>query len=654
MVPARAIVLLLAGAGFAGAAEADRAVAQWTLLHGGRVAIDGGAHPISDLDQLPEGHAFHLTLVDWVGVNAIPEDLARLSDLTHIRELRLPGPIWNRNADGGKNLSREMRHLSRLGTLQRITFSDHFLDRIRFTDEGLMAIGGLDNLREIAVRQAEIKGAGLKPFHLLEALDITLCPVQDESFVHVASMKGLRKLRAANTLITSRALQSLAVLEHLEELDLSATEVDDSGIPYLAGLRRLRRLDLSGNQITDAAIDTLMQLPALEELNLYRTKITNAGLSRLPKMPALRDLDVRYTRVTAAGVASLQSNARLRVVFHASSALRTPPAPPANASDTAAVVRWIGSLGGVISPDRSTLSLHATAINDTTVAALRTLQGTLRSLDLSGTEIGDAGLVVLRSFSKLDELNLDATAVTGAGLQHLPRTLRTLILGNTYVEGPGFPSMPALEQLVLQGAPVSDHGLEAICRAAPSLRHLNLGESDVTSAGLAALRSSPGLTYLDLAATDIDDGGLSVLPSLKGLTFLRLRETRLTDKGLAALANLTALQTLDLGRTRISNAGMRHLAGLTALRTLVLEYAEVNDDGVAVLRTLATLEDLNLDSTNVTNASIDVLATHTALKSLNLYHTLIDAEAHARLRKALPSCRIIWDPDSSRNNRRRA
>jgi hypothetical protein len=49
------------------------------------------------------------SLLDWVGMNVEPPDLERLSGLAHLKELHLPGPIWNRNADNGRDGSRDLR-----------------------------------------------------------------------------------------------------------------------------------------------------------------------------------------------------------------------------------------------------------------------------------------------------------------------------------------------------------------------------------------------------------------------------------------------------------------------------------------------------------------------------------------------------------------
>jgi len=50
----------------------------------------------------------------------------------------------------------------------------------------------------------------------------------------------------------------------------------------------------------------------------------------------------------------------------------------------------------------------------------------LRSLDLGGTDITDAGLVHLRDLTALIHLNLSNTAVTDAGIDELQKALQKL------------------------------------------------------------------------------------------------------------------------------------------------------------------------------------------------------------------------------------
>src|SRR5256886_271555 len=172
-------LVLIAGGSFPGVWAQDRQVAEWTLFMGGAVRVKGGHELIRDVAALPDGN-FELEVLDWVGMNVDPPDLERLSALRHLKELHLPGPIWNRNADGDKDLSRDLRFIAPVCTLEKLTFSYHFLDRIRFHDPGLEEIRSLENLKELVLRQAGVKGRALAPFHKLEALDVTLCPVDDE------------------------------------------------------------------------------------------------------------------------------------------------------------------------------------------------------------------------------------------------------------------------------------------------------------------------------------------------------------------------------------------------------------------------------------------------------------------------------------------
>ena len=183
-------------------------------------------------------------MVDWVAVNAVPEDLERMTGLRGLRELRLPGPLWNRNADGGKDLSKLLKFLAPVSTVEKLTFSDHFLDRIRFRDTGLEEIASLTGLRELAMRQAEVKGPGLRHFVNLRSLDVTLCPLAD--LQGIAGMKGLQRLWAGDTFVSD--LAPLAGLTALEDLDLHGTGIRDENIAQLAGLQKLRRLDLQGTQ----------------------------------------------------------------------------------------------------------------------------------------------------------------------------------------------------------------------------------------------------------------------------------------------------------------------------------------------------------------------------------------------------------------------
>src|SRR5579862_125430 len=404
----RFLVLVLTAAGcLPGAWAQDRQVAEWTLFMGGAVGLKGGHELIRDVAALPAGDV-ELEVVDWVGMNIEPPDLERLSGLHHLTQLHLPGPIWNWNADGDKDRSTDLRFLAPVTTLEKLTFSYHFLDRIRFHDPGLVEIRGLVNLKELVLRQAGIKGRTLAPFRQLEALDITLCPVDDEGLGNVKGMASLHRLWAGDTLITDAGLRHLSDLRNLEDLDLHGTQISDAGLVYLKPLAHLRKLNLMGTGVTDAGLDQLGGMANLEELNLYRTRITNAGLERLKRLKALREVDLRYTRTTSAGVdglrAALPATRLLSLESNARAGRQHDPRPAGKGD--AAVAAWIKALGGSAVMEGGNLvevSLTATGVTDANLEYVADLDH-LRKLNLEGTEIGDLGVRHLARLVKLTAL----------------------------------------------------------------------------------------------------------------------------------------------------------------------------------------------------------------------------------------------------------
>lgn len=631
------------------AGPADQALARWTLLQGGRIGIAGKV--LTDVAQLPAG-SYQVEMVDWVAVNAVPEDLERMTGLGSLRELRLPGPLWNRNADGGKDLSHLLRFLAPVKSLEKLTFSDHFLDRIRFRDAGLDAIASVAGIKELALRQAEVKGTGLRHFSRLESLDVTLCPIAD--LQSLTGMKELRRLWAGDTFVTD--LAPLAGLTALEDLDLHGTGIDDRSIAHLSGLKKLRRLNLQGTNLSDTAVSTLETLANLESLNLYRTKLSNAGLKRLGTLAKLREIDIRYTRVTAAGVDGFRASVpRARVQFAGGSARSISSAPPPAGRDASLISAWIRSIGGSVESAEGRVSLRGVPLSEAALAAVARMPG-VRVLDLEATDLGDGAVAQLAGIPNLVELSLNSTQLSDVGLGQLGelRQLKRLSVDNTFVEGAGFSKWPAdaaLEQLNALGTPINDSGLADLARL-KRLQRLNLAETDVTAAGLNRI-TGLRLTELNLSAADIgDDAPIDRFPTLRVLS---LRDTRISDLIVdRKLRQLQNLQTLDLGRTRVSNAGMDGLSTITGLRDLDLSYADIDDAGFAKMKGLRDLEFLTLDSTNLTDAAATQLSALGKLRILNLYHTLVTADGLAKLRAALPQTRVVWDKESGMPHRRRA
>ena len=328
----------------------DREVAEWVIRLGGNVVTaDPQPKVMADLSDLPQ-QDFRLHTVNLVGTNINPPDLVRLAELTHLKALYLPGPIFNPNAGKHPDHNPHMRHLAKLTDLEILQLSDHFITTIKLRDSGLEQIASLTNLRELRLALTEVKGKSLGPFRKLRFLDLSFAPVDDAGIKNVEGMAELSKLYLRDTQVSDEGLKSLSSLHQLTELDLHGTRVSDQGLSQLKDLGQLRKLNLLGTQVTDAGLENLLGMSQLEELVLYRTQVTNAGLEKLKQLKLLSSLDLRYTRTTRTGVAGLQAalpNCQIDFVDFALRPVgKVATAAPPVGKGAKAVAEWIQAMGG--------------------------------------------------------------------------------------------------------------------------------------------------------------------------------------------------------------------------------------------------------------------------------------------------------------------
>lgn len=160
------------------------------------------------------------------------------------------------------------------------------------------------------------------------------------------------------------------------------------------------------------------------------------------------------------------------------------------------------------------LDLSGAKVSDADLALLAALPA-LETLNLRGTEVTDAGLIELRALPNLSALDLRATHVSGAGLPRLPADrLLALHLTDTQVKGQDLwrlPAMRKLEVLKLNGLDVADSSL-ADLPFLPSLRHLEIDRTTVTSDGLSRLLSEHAqLRRIELRYTSVTQEAVAML-----------------------------------------------------------------------------------------------------------------------------------------------
>ncbi len=142
----------------------------------------------------------------------------------------------------------------------------------------------------------------------------------------------------------------------------------------------------------------------------------------------------------------------------------------------------------------------------------------LHYLDLSGTQVSDAGVECLKDLKLLNHLNLSGTQVSDAGLE--------------------------------------------ILKELPNLGVLDLSKTQVSDVGIEHLEGVTNLRILYLSNTQVSDKGLESLKGLTNLEWLYLNQTQVSDQGLESLRLLTNLVTIQLIGTQMSAGGLNRLRAL--------------------------------------------------------------------------------------------
>ncbi len=211
----------------------DRKVAEWVLLLGGSVRLDGQQDRTREISELPR-EDFRIELVDLVGANILPPDLQWLIGLKGLKTLNLPGPMWNPSAGASVDYSRDLRHLAGIKTLEELTFSYTYLAEIKFQDDGIEELAPLAaSLKVLSLENTQVRGHRLAPFTNLEALDLVYCPVDDQGLAQIQGLTKLRRLLLRDAVISDQGLGYLSELRAIEQLDLGGTKITDEGIRLL-------------------------------------------------------------------------------------------------------------------------------------------------------------------------------------------------------------------------------------------------------------------------------------------------------------------------------------------------------------------------------------------------------------------------------------
>jgi uncharacterized protein YjbI with pentapeptide repeats len=189
--------------------------------------------------------------------------------------------------------------------------------------------------------------------------------------------------------------------------------------------RELTGINLSASEVSDSDLERLKHVPELVELDLSYTKVTDAGLEHLDALDKLDYVNLVGTQVTQAGVQALQDThpkVRIETLPENRAVIPYLWLPTVAASPSSRMRLWEVDFSNSKNLQGKR---HPTAGDADVKSAVKYLSDVaqLRCLNLSGTDVTDAGLRHLMGLTQLNELDLRGTRVTDRGVAALQEAL---------------------------------------------------------------------------------------------------------------------------------------------------------------------------------------------------------------------------------------
>lgn len=633
-------------------ADPDRAAALFVIGKGGSVSLSDN-RGFNDVKNLP-AEPFKLGGIYAARDAAYSDaDLEQFHNLTDLVFLHFHGPITDAGiaklaaspvaatlsqlvVNSPELTDAAFASIPKFKSLNRLQLEFS----LKVTGSGLIHLKGLPvqflRLGHATLTDAEL--AKLKDLPNLTTLDLTGTPITDAGLKHVGGLKQLTSLSLNNVqTVTDAGANHLEGLTELVTLHADAVPFGDAGCASLAKLPKLKSVQAAFMpNVTNAGMKALAKSPSLELAILARSPLTDTGLAALAACKTLKHLWVGGTKVTAAGVAAFRK-ARPDVMLTSDFDVD---------ADRAAAEFVIGKGGIVQVPDNVG---YVTEIAKLPAGPFKIIAVELGQRPV----ITDDDLDRFRNLASLEYLSVNGP-ITDDGLKKLAT----------------FPSAKKLGALLFRQASITDGGLKSL-REFPELTALtlrevknvtgtglahlkgskvvglNLAESGLTDAGLAALKEAGlELTTFSIIGTGVTDAGLKHLGEMKLTGGLQLQQcANVTDAGIRHLEKLTALAQLEYANfcPKITPASLSAVAKMVGLKALSTQFeATVTDDHLKPLAGMKNLANLLFASgnTTVTDAGLMSLGKLPALKILYLLGDKVTAEGAKAFHRARPDVQL--------------
>lgn len=247
----------------------------------------------------------------------------------------------------------------------------------------------------------EVLAEGLKTYSGYQDLDLSESKVSDKGVALLRQAPRLKTLVLHQSYkVTDKAMDDVAQIPSLVELDLRGTEVTDKGIAKLGALPLLESIWLSGKGITDESCKTLGKIKTLKLLQLDGTMIGDPGVEALKPLKHLKQLRLDRTRVTNKALGTIGGFTELNRL---------------NLGRTGITDTGLRQLSGLSALRQ--LSVDHTKITDKGVSELAKLPE-VNDLGISGCGLNDKSAAILGTMHKMELLNVMDNPISDTGLKH--------------------------------------------------------------------------------------------------------------------------------------------------------------------------------------------------------------------------------------------
>jgi Leucine-rich repeat (LRR) protein len=453
---------------------------------------------------------------------------------------------------------------------------------------------------------------------------------------------SLRLLGNNNTTLRSLRLSGIAVadsavLETFTALsEVAVSNIDQDDVRHIARIPNLERAAVSASKVTD--LTPFSACPSLIELRAAYCDVNDDTAFGGAHAKSLQVLELVGCR-SATSVGSLRGHGTLRELSLVNASVvdvTLLSSIPTLEKIVLFRCRQVMNLS-VLAACANLRVIHAaaTGVSDTGLETVADI-ATLTELDLSHTQITNAGIASLARISSLQTLLLNSCSrVSDVNLLKSCHSLRTLRADHTSITSAGITGLgdiDTLETVSLRGCGVDT--AEGLPRA---LQELNLSSTKLRT--IPDLDCAASLLKLELRNCNRLSCA-TMLQCCVALQELDLSATvaPISDSVIVAIGHITTLQKLDLWRCA-NVSDVRPLRGCRALRILRAAATSVTAAGIAGLECLPDLVELNFASCDKL-ADVRSLASCSSLRELHLSRSAVTDAGIAGLER-IPTLEVL-------------